>query len=184
MILCFSINVHLFFCMLRLPRYCGKVWGVRMRPHSCILTYWYSRSPRRALQFVQCFKQPASQASIVKNGFPENRRASHCLLRLLRRTASMVPETNLCQPGTGTLPRLGRCLQRIPRGRFWSNCSPPLNRRACCRRSIGRLVHAGRDFNRVPILVFTTSTENSSGSKPDHPSTWERDGSAKAVSKL
>jgi ProP effector len=31
----------------------------------------------------------------------------------------MVPETNLCQPRTGTLPRLGRCLQRIPRARFW-----------------------------------------------------------------
>ena len=56
-------------------------------------------------------------------------------------------------------------------------------------RSIGRSVHAGRDFNRVPILVSTTSTENSSGSKPrsihsDHPSTWERDGSAKAASKF
>ena len=25
----------------------------------------------------------------------------------------MVPETNVCQPGTGTLSRLGRCLQRI-----------------------------------------------------------------------
>jgi hypothetical protein len=69
------------------------------------------------------------------------------------------------------------------------NCSPPLNRRARCRRSIGRSVHAGRGFNRVPILVSTTSTENSSGSKPrsihsDHPSTWERDGSAKAASKF
>jgi hypothetical protein len=69
------------------------------------------------------------------------------------------------------------------------NCSPPLNRRARCRRSIGRSVHAGRDFSRVPILVSTTSTENSSGSKPrsihsDHPSTWERDGSAKAASKF
>ena len=76
------------FCMLRLPRYGGKVRGVRIRPHSCILTYRYSHSPRRALQFVQCFKQPATQASIVKNGFPENRRATHCLLRPIRRTAS------------------------------------------------------------------------------------------------
>jgi hypothetical protein len=91
------------FCMLRLPRYCGKVWGVRMRPHSCILTYWYSRSPRRALQFVQCFKQPASQASIVKNGFPENRRASHFYVPFAG-PRPLVPETNLCQPGTGTLP--------------------------------------------------------------------------------
>jgi len=33
----------------------------------------------------------------------------------------MVPETNVCQPGTGTLSRLGRCLQRIPRGRFWTH---------------------------------------------------------------
>jgi sRNA-binding protein len=31
----------------------------------------------------------------------------------------MVPETNLCQPGTGTLPCLERCLQRVPGERFW-----------------------------------------------------------------
>jgi hypothetical protein len=93
--------------------------------------------------------------------------------------------------GAGVTGResLAKSMVQYTNQRYKRNCSPRLNRRARCRRSIGRSVHAGRDFNRFPILVSTTSTENSSGSKPrsihsDHPSTWERDGSAKAASKF
>ena len=50
------------------------------------------------------FQTPLSQASIVKNGFPENRRATHCLLLPFAGARPLVPETNLCKRGTGTIP--------------------------------------------------------------------------------